>query len=140
MQTIEDVFHEIGYNGVFEIEFLRDKFGKLYFLEINFRYTQYNHALTDMGVNLCKLWMDSVVQGKVESHLIKLKKDPAFVMNENRDFKDYVLTGKIGLFKWLRDFISSDSYYLWSRKDIKYCISFYFLPFKERLKNRILKR
>lgn len=67
---IQNIMNHIGYYGVFEIEFIRDKKGLLYFLEINFRHTQYNHALTDMGVNLCYLFAISQINGVINQEKV----------------------------------------------------------------------
>ena len=99
---IKNIFQEIGYSGVFEIEFLKDKNGNLFFLEINFRHTQYNHALTRMGVNLFQIWIDSILQGKLCLESVKRINAPQTVINDPKDFKTYVATGQIGLKQWLK--------------------------------------
>ena len=86
---------KIGYSGVFEVEFLRDKAGRLYFLEINFRHTQYNHALTDMGVNLSKVWMDSCLAGHLELKSVRMPDRPYTVINEIRDYHNFIQPGKL---------------------------------------------
>lgn len=130
---IQAILKEIHYSGVFEVEFLRDKKGKLYFLEINFRHTQYNHAFTIMGINFCQVWMELCAGNISILENLSLIKDPSFVMNESRDIQEYLLTGKIGLIKWIRDFIKADSYYSFDKKDIAYTFSY----FKRMIGNRV---
>ncbi len=116
-RRISGILKEIGYSGVFEIEFLKDKEGQLFFLEINFRHTQYNHALTDMGVNLSRIWLKSCLEGRLSVRDEVLKKDKSSVINELRDFRMYVKTGILSKREWIHDLFSADSYYLFDRND-----------------------
>lgn len=119
---IQAILKEIRYSGIFEIEFLKDKNGELYFLEINFRHTQYNHAFTVMGMNFCQIWMELCLGNKKILNEIYLTKDPSYVMNERRDIKEYLLTGKVGLMKWIKDLIKADCYYSFDKKDLRYSL------------------
>ena len=60
---VEKFVKEIGYNGIFSMEFIIEK-GIPYFLEINMRTdgTMYMH--TDAGVNLPQIWADFNYQGE----------------------------------------------------------------------------
>lgn len=49
IESLKKMIEEIGFEGVFEIEFLIDENDVMYFLEINFRHTLWTHAFTDMG-------------------------------------------------------------------------------------------
>lgn len=115
---IKAIMQHIKYNGVFEIEFLRDKKGKLYFLEINFRHTQYNHALTDMGVNLCYLFAISQINGVINQE--KVIKSPSITMNEDREYHKYIKTGKMSIRNWIRDIRNTDSFYVYDKNDKRY--------------------
>ena len=121
---IQGMIKEIGYTGVFELEFLRNPNKKLYFLEINFRHTQYNHALTDMGANLSEIWMRNVSGEDYDLEGIRVK-GSSVVINESRDYRYFVKTGQISLFKWLKDLAKADSYYLFDKKDWFFCLRYY---------------
>lgn len=116
-EKIRRMMEEVGFNGIFEMEFLEGKDGALYYLETNFRQTQYNHALADMGVNLSQVWYQSCLAGKLVIEGCDLQKSPALVMNEIKDYKAYVSTGKISMISWLRDLFRADSYYFLDRRD-----------------------
>ncbi|MBQ5984334.1 MAG: ATP-grasp domain-containing protein [Bacteroidales bacterium] len=128
---VKKMLQHIGYSGIFEIEFMRDKSGKLFFLEINFRHTQYNHALTDMGANLMMDWIRSITMRRFAP--TQILKSPLIVINEIKDFRTYVLTKQISLFKWLKDFVTSDSYYLWDQKDYFFVFAYFLRALKTRL-------
>lgn len=134
---IQKVFKEINYSGVFEIEFIRDLSGKLFFLEINFRHTQYNHALTNMGVNFCKLWIDSINFKTLIGHKFQYIKTPSLVMHEIKDFRASVLTKKISFFDWIKDFIKCDSYYIIDKKDFSFTILYFLFSIKNFLKYKL---
>lgn len=122
--NIKAAIREIGFSGVFEIEFLKDKSGKLFFLEINFRHTQYNHALTRMGVNLSRIWIDSILYGHINVESVKTILSPQTVINDPKDFRIYVEGGQIGLKQWIRDMHMSDSYYMFDRLDKLYVLRY----------------
>lgn len=124
---IKKMFMEIGYSGIFEIEFLKDNENELYFLEINFRQTQYNHALTSMGVNLSQLWIEANCCDNRIGSIIQNKKNfkKSIVINEIRDFDYFVRTGDKSVGQWLLDIVRADSHYLLDRKDWRYCVSFF---------------
>ena len=134
---IQEVLKTIAYTGVFEAEFLKDNDDKLYFLEINFRHTQYNHALTDMGVNLSKIFVESMLNGRLCVDDKLSIKSPHLVMNESKDFS-YIRMMNISLWKWCLDVVKTNSFYIYDRRDIRPFIN-YISPLIKRRINRIVK-
>lgn len=118
-EKIHNILLHIRYNGIFEIEFLKDKNGELYFLEINFRHTQYNNALTIMGVNFCQLYYQSVLYGIIDIEDLDIK-SPSITMNEYKEYRKYIKTGLISITEWIRDIRKTDSFYFYDKKDKKY--------------------
>ena len=116
-EKLKRMFKTIGYNGVFEIEFLVGEDNQLYFLEINFRHTLWNHTFTQMGVNLCKIWSDSIRNGKLITDTAYIKKEPFKLITEFSDFNQSVRTRKISFFQWLKDVICADSHVNYDPKD-----------------------
>ena len=83
-KSIEDGFCEIekcvefvkatGYKGLFSIEFLRDKEGRDYFMEITFRNDGNAICVTEAGVNLPYIWyLSSVDKDYMEEALKEVK-------------------------------------------------------------------
>lgn len=54
----------IGYTGMFDIDLIEDKNGKIYFVELNFRAGASTYALNQAGVNLFKMLADYELKGK----------------------------------------------------------------------------
>ena len=121
-ERVRKMMETVGYSGIFEMEFLEGKDGELYYLETNFRQTQYNHALADMGVNLSRIWYRSCLSGQLETDEESVRKSPSLVINEPKDYKTYVETGKINQWDWLKDVFHADSYYFLDRKDWPYVL------------------
>ncbi len=115
---IQQILKTIRYSGIFELEFLEDMDGNLLFLEFNFRQTQLNHSMTDMGLNFCKIYAESELNGHLCVDDVANIKSPLVVMNERRDFRAgyNVITIK-NLIKWLSDVRKSESFYIYDKKD-----------------------
>ena len=110
---------EIGYDGLFDVEFLQDKDGKLYFMEVNFRVDGAIYKVTP-GVNLPAEWcrLVEIPQEELPDALVTKKK--RFTgMSEVQDFKASVAHGSMNPFKWFWQFCLTDKYMLISLKDLK---------------------
>ena len=129
---LREVFRRIRYSGVFETEFLVGKDDSIYFLEINFRHTLWNHTFTDMGINLLEIWAMSELNGKLSlDNCLELSEKKHNLIYEFVDFVRYVKTKKIGIIKWLRQLVLADSYVMWNKKDIKPFIYYLYLHFRK---------
>lgn len=51
-EQIQELFRKTKYNGIFEIEFMKGPHDENYFLEVNFRASTWNYAITVGGGNL----------------------------------------------------------------------------------------
>lgn len=110
---------ETHYTGVFEIEFLETEDGKLYFLEINFRYTAFHHCLVKMGVNLSKIWADYEYTGTFKPIPKNRIKPYHIIMNEFLDVQQIKEIPHYNLFHWCKDILHTDGFYVFDRHDIK---------------------
>ena len=107
-----------GYTGIFEIEFILDNDNTLYFLEINFRNTMFNHACAEYGANILYLFAKSVINNKISIEDMNLKPDPYTVMYELDDLKNSVIKGDVSLWQWLKDFFQANSYLYIDKHDM----------------------
>lgn len=128
---VKQMLKDIGYEGVFEVEFLIDKEDNYIFLEINFRHTLWNHTFTDMGLNFCEIWSKAITTGKFPDTPVISTEKRHVLIHEFVDFLWYVKSRKMSVFKWINDFIKADSYVIWDKHDKK--------PFIQYLKNQIVK-
>ena len=108
---------EIGYEGLFDIEFLLGEDGILYFMEINFRVDGAIYKLTP-GVNLPAEWCRLVGEAKDDIPVgLPLKKDYFTGMTEFPDFRASVMSGKMNPFQWFWEFCTADKHMLINLKD-----------------------
>ena len=109
----------IGFTGIFEIEFIEDERGIMYFLEINFRCTMSIHAYAEYGVNIPYLFARATLEGAIPFEEIHYspKKD-YHMMIELEDLKESVVHGNTSLWQWLGDFRRADSYLYIDKNDM----------------------
>ena len=102
-KKLNEMIADIGFEGIFEIEFLIDKDDNLYFLEINFRNSTWSYASTVAGMPLPVIWSNGML-GKVEVSKCEKKIEYPFkAMVEFDDYRRRVKSGKISKKEWFRD-------------------------------------
>ena len=122
IDKMNKLFEKIGFEGIFEIEFLLGDDNKKYFLEINFRQTAWNYASTVAGMPLPVIWSKSMI----DNNYLKdcYRKYNAFnAILEFPDFNIRVKKQKMNIFKWFLDFFNSKCKYNFNIKDNKPFIS-----------------
>ena len=115
---IQKFIQTIKYSGVFEIEFIIDKQGIPFFLETNFRITQYNSAYAMFGVNFPYLYAKSCLIGKLSfDDICFSSKRPFNVMSEFEDFRISCLHGDLSFKQWIKDFRKTDCFQYYDKLD-----------------------
>ena len=111
------MFREIGFEGVFEVEFLIDQDDTPYFLEINFRASAWNHTTNFAGMAESYLWAKGMLNGHIDE---SDRKDfaPFTSMSEIIDYGKRVDSGKITLAEWLSDFKQAKCTYYYNENDM----------------------
>lgn len=110
---LRELVADIGFTGVFEIEFLEDEDGKFWFGEVNFRNSTWSYASTCAGMPLALMWADSQLTGKVDHTLLRKVPDGFTAMVEFMDYGERVKKGKSSVGAWLSDLKRADcKYYL----------------------------
>lgn len=131
-EKLDEMYKEIGFEGIFEIEFLVSDDDELYFGEINFRNSTWSYASTCAGMNLPWLWSEAMKAGMIDTDVIKNIKSGFTAMVEVTDFKDRVIKQKYNIFKWIRDLRKADCKYYIGKND--------FRPVISNIKSRIFGR
>lgn len=126
-QKIRKMIEKIGFEGVFDGEFMIGKDGTTYFLEINFRPNAFNHASTDAGMNCPYLWAKGMLEGEVSEQNYRQIPKGFRYMVENTDFKDRVISKRTNIFKWFWDFVRCESHAFFNIRDIKPFIRAFFI-------------
>lgn len=110
--------HTIGYSGLFSLEFLRDKSGKDYFMEINMRNDGNAICVTAAGINLPYIWYSYCIGSNDWKREIANEVSDTVVMPEFDDFVN-VLKHKISITRWIKDINHTDHFMEYDRRDIK---------------------
>jgi predicted ATP-grasp superfamily ATP-dependent carboligase len=116
--NVAEALREVGYSGLFSMEFIRDKSGNDYFMEINFRNDGNAYSVTAAGVNLPYLWylfhtnlnLFYTENLKVENQI--------YVMPEISDFS-LMCHGVVSFKQWWKEFRGVDFFMLYNKEDKK---------------------
>lgn len=117
-KKLQAMFEEIGFNGVFEVEFLIDKDGTYYFMEINFRASAWNPTCKVAGMPLPYLWVKGMENGYIDPADRK-KFEPFTSMSEIIDYGKRVEGGMCSFGEWLKDFKEAKCTYIYNKDDIE---------------------
>lgn len=102
-KSLEGMFAEIGFKGIFSIEFLVDQNDDLYFLEINFRNSTWSYAATKAGMNMVTGWCSAMLEGEKYQPIYKKIKPGFTAMVEISDFKTRVVGRKCRIGRWIKE-------------------------------------
>ena len=114
---LRELLADIEFSGVFEVEFLEDQDGGLWFGEVNFRNSTWSYASTCAGMPLVLMWADSVLRGNVDHSLMRSVPENFTAIVEPSDFGERVKKKKMSLGAWLHDFKASNCKYYFGRGD-----------------------
>ena len=113
---LQAMFEEIGFEGVFEVEFLIDKDGTYYFMETNFRASAWNPTCKFAGMPLPNLWVKGMMNGYIDPNDRK-EFEPFTSMSEIIDYSKRVEGGLCSIAEWLRDFKDAKCVYIYDKED-----------------------
>ena len=136
---VTELIRRCRYTGCFEIEFLVDKNDRLWFLEVNFRFSYWNYPVTFSGVNYPMMWAESTLAGRIvrpeESSYASLPLKSCFTaMNEPGDFGQSVVESKYPFRKWLKDLCRADMLFIYNPKDKRPAFHFWLGKILRKLK------
>lgn len=116
---MKELFKVLQYDGIFCLEFLIDKEGNYYFLEVNFR----NSAWAQIGVkldrNLPISWAEATLAGKIEKEFPYSIPENYTAMVEPIDYQKRVVERGYSRLKWFIDFCTTNCKFYFSIKDLK---------------------
>ena len=125
-EKLASMFKEIGFEGLFEAEFIIDKDDTFYFTEINFRASAWNYVGAVAGMPLPYLWCKAMENGYIDNADRK-EYEPFVAMSEAIDYAKRVEGGMISEPEWWRYFKEAKCTFLYNKDDIA--------PFEEVYKN-----
>ncbi len=112
------MIEEIGFEGIFEFEFMIGEDGEMYFLEINFRNTVNGWSTTVAGMPGVTLWCDAMRSGKIPADCRKPIPEGFTTMAECFDYDVRVKTGRIRKKEWWKQYKEADAKLYRGRHDL----------------------
>lgn len=117
-ESCAEFIRKTGYSGLFSLEFIRDKKGTDYFMEINFRNDGNSICVTASGMNLPYIWYIYNCGRSIEKELCYDSMKEVLVMPEFNDIGN-AIHHRISWCNWLKDVKNTDRFMEFSRHDQK---------------------
>ena len=116
---LRGMIEEIGFEGIFDAEFLIGPDGRYYFLEINFRNTTWSYASAVAGMPLPYIWAKSLLGGAIMEDAFKPNKRPFLCMVEPIDYN--IRCNKMGFskMKWFAELLRCKCKDYWNWRDLR---------------------
>ena len=130
IEKCKEFVRRTGYHGLFSLEFLRDKNGKDYFMEINFRNDGNAICVTAAGMSLPYIWYLDCIGADYSQERNK-KITPVYVMPDMAELK-LLATRQISLKEYMSDFKKTNRFMEYDKRDKK--------PFWKLVQFHICKR
>lgn len=137
-QQLAQLIQKANYNGIFDAEFIQDKEGNLFFLEVNWRTGMYNYNHLLEGVDLPYLWAKSTLEGHIDISSIFVKPIKYVAFDEMSAFTECLRHPKLFPI-WLRHYKSADVLYFRNKHDIRPTRRFWLNLFTRKLRHLINK-
>ena len=125
----QKLLYEIGFEGIFEFEFLVGVDGKMYFLEINLRNTVNSWTATVAGMPLASLWCEAMKNKEIPNGIYKEIPDGFTTIAECFDYDARVKKGLIGRNEWIKQYRDANAKLYLGRKDFYPFFVFMFYKF-----------
>ena len=114
--NISSMLQAMGFNGIFEAEFLVDQNNQLWFLEINLRCTALLYLSNQAGMPPAVMWALSTLGYSAETPLSSARL-PLCGISEFEDLRVRVLTKRIPLSSWFRDLRNCQCFCYYNKYD-----------------------
>lgn len=135
---IAQLIKRANYSGIFDAEFIQDKQGNLYFLEVNWRTGMYNYNHTYEGVNLPYLWAKSTLEGRIKEDEIHVKDVNYTTLCELTSFGDALRRPK-QIPNWIQEIRKADVLYYYNKEDKYPCLVAWCKFFLRKVRNILRK-
>lgn len=139
--TLRKMLKEIGFEGIFEAEFMVDQNEDLWFLEINFRNSTWSYASTKLGMNLPYLWSLAMTGVEIdENNARKIVPSNYKAIAEVPDFEQRVRRFKmLSAKEWIKEIKGADCLYFYNKNDMKPVASVWLYKIKSILSKKVIK-
>lgn len=108
LASVDSMLAEIGFEGIFSIEFIIDQDDTCYFSEVNFRNSTWNYIASSVGMPIPVFWCEAMLTGEIDKDWNRPFPKNFTAMTEPIDYKIRVEGGRVDLAQWLLDFKATD--------------------------------
>ena len=112
-----DFIRKTGYSGLFSVEFLRDKSGVDYFLEMNFRNDGGAICVTASGTNLPHLWYLSLIDKNAYRQTLSSSTFTPVVYTPAVHYFYFMTRGEVPFREWWRNNLKTTQFSTYFRDD-----------------------
>ena len=116
---LRGMIEEIGFEGIFDAEFLLGPDNQYYFLEINFRNTTWSYASAVVGMPLPYIWAKSMLVGAILKESFKPYKGPFLCMVEPIDYNLRCKQRGYSKIKWFAELLKCKCKDYWNWRDLR---------------------
>lgn len=117
---LRGMIEEIGFEGIFDAEFLVGPDDEYYFLEVNFRNTTWSYASDVLGMPLAYLWVKAMQEGgALLKDAFKPNQGPILCMVEPIDYNLRCKQRGYSMIKWLGELLKSKCKDYWNWSDLR---------------------
>lgn len=132
----------LHYTGLFDVDLIETKEGKIYFIELNFRAGASTHVLTEAGVNLPGMFADYLMKGNPIDEKCSVKETGKRFLSEKILLEEYTRSDVnwSGVKRCMKE---ADIYFIKDKRDPKpyqYFKKFYFVAAMMRIPYRVRDR
>lgn len=117
-ELISKYIEELNYEGIFDIEFLEDQEGKMYFCEINLRNSGWSYASSAVGMPLPLLWAIATLEENIDYNL-RQEIPEGYSAMEGVDYLRFRIKEKKGIIGFVGEFIGSDCHFIYNKYDMR---------------------
>lgn len=116
---LRGMIEEIGFEGIFDAEFLIGPDDQYYFLEVNFRNTTWSYASDVLGMPLAYIWVKSIMEGTKVADSFKPNEGPIMCMVEPIDYNLRCKQRGYSKIKWFGELLKSKCKDYWNWHDLR---------------------
>lgn len=118
LKLIYKYIEELNYEGIFDIEFLEDQNGKMFFCEINLRNSGWSYASSTVGMPLPVLWAVATLEGEID-HSLQCEIPIGYSAMEEVDYLRCRIKEHKGVFGYISEFVRADCHFIYNKYDMK---------------------
>ena len=116
---LRGMIEEIGFEGIFDAEFLIGPDDQYYFLEVNFRNTTWSYASDVLGMPLAYIWVKALMDGTNVEDAFKPNQGPILCMVEPIDYNLRCKQRGYSKIKWFGELLKSKCKDYWNWHDLR---------------------